>query len=119
MSHSAQVWSVLFNPGDGGKTLASGSVDGTVILWDRDTGEPLSPPILNKTEVETMAISPDGHLLALGCFDHTITLWKISWESWLNRACSIANRNFSQAEWEEFIGLETPYQPTCPDLPPD
>jgi len=34
--HTSQVWTVAFSPE--GKTLASGSDDGTVKLWDVRTG---------------------------------------------------------------------------------
>jgi WD40 repeat protein len=48
-----------------GKLIASGSVDGTVRIWDVSTGETrreLSPDF----EVESVSVSPDGQLLAVG-----------------------------------------------------
>ena len=37
-------------------------------------------------------------------------------ESWLNRACRMANRNLTKAEWRQYLG-DLPYRKTCPDLP--
>jgi len=45
-------------------------------------------------------------------------LWDTNFESWLAQACRMANRNLTQAEWERFIGRETSYRRTCPNLPP-
>ncbi len=38
---------------------------------------------------------------------------------WLERACAIAQRNLTHAEWTQFVGDSSiePYQKTCPDLP--
>ncbi len=47
----------------------------------------------------------------------SVILWKLNLEDWSTRACRIANRNLTQAEWEEFIGPDLPYQRTCPNLP--
>jgi hypothetical protein len=35
----------------------------------------------------------------------------------MRKACQLAGRNFTQAEWQQFMG-NLPYQSTCPDLPP-
>ncbi|MFP4436001.1 MAG: hypothetical protein ACLFVO_02035 [Chloroflexaceae bacterium] len=37
--------------------------------------------------------------------------------SWKSRACRIANRNLTAAEWRRYLG-DRPYEQTCPDLPP-
>src|SRR5256886_10992472 len=50
--------------------------------------------------------------------DLTVWLWDTDLESWLSRACQIVKRNLSQAEWQEALGGDVPYQRTCPDLPP-
>jgi hypothetical protein len=43
----------------------------------------------------------------------TIMLLDVSIDSWVNRACSRANRNFSpEKEWARFIDYE-PYRRTC------
>jgi len=60
--HADDVESVAFTPN--GKILASGSWDNTVKLWNVQTGEVIR--ILNqKSAVRSVAISPDGQLLAV------------------------------------------------------
>lgn len=115
--HAAQVWNVIFNPTDGGNTLISGAADGTIIVWDTSTQEPLGPPLINGTEMETMALSPDGHTLAVGTYDTsgTVNLWRLDLTPWPIRACTIANRNLTAEEWQQYLGDE-PYGKTCADL---
>jgi WD40 repeat protein len=121
--HSGTVVSVAFSPD--GKTLASavGDIrngpDNTVQLWDVASRQPLGEPLTGHTHtVNSVAFSPDGKILASGSADGTVRLWDISADSWLERICRIANRNMTQAEWTSIMGTETPYQRTCPDLPP-
>jgi hypothetical protein len=35
----------------------------------------------------------------------------------LRRACAIAGRNLSLAEWHQYLGLKEPYRQTCDDWP--
>jgi hypothetical protein len=48
----------------------------------------------------------------------TIVLWDLRLESWTARTCRVANRNLTQAEWEQFMGQGISYACTCPGLPP-
>ena len=68
--HLLNVQSVAFSPDS--KTLASGSDDNTIILWNLATGEQLMDPLIGHTDyVFSVAFSPDG-TLASGSFDSTI-----------------------------------------------
>ncbi|MCP5084564.1 MAG: WD40 repeat domain-containing protein, partial [Alphaproteobacteria bacterium] len=71
LGHSDWVWSVAWSP-DG--QLASGSDDGTVILWNTDTGQPAQTLSGHSGTVLSVAWSPDGQL-ASGSDDGTVILW--------------------------------------------
>jgi hypothetical protein len=116
--HTAEVTSVAFS--QDGKTLASGSRDKTIILWDVSNpkspvqlGAPLSGHI---DEVESVAFSPDGKTLASSSQDYTIILWDVDPDSWRERACQIAHRNLTRAEWQQYVGDE-PYRQRCAQWP--
>lgn len=58
--HSAFVLAVAFSPD--GLTLATGSVDNTILFWSARSGEPLAPPSRLQSLVWTVAFSPDRKL---------------------------------------------------------
>ena len=74
--HTSYVSSAAFSPD--GKTLASGSFDGTVYLWDAQTGKNIKTLTGHTWQVESVAFSPDGETLASGSFDGTVLLWQLT-----------------------------------------
>ena len=71
--HTDNVWSVAFSPN--GQTLASGSYDQTIRLWNVNTGHLLHTLTGHTNEVMSVAFSPDGQTLASASWDATIRLW--------------------------------------------
>jgi WD40 repeat protein len=74
--HSNWVWSVAYSPD--GQTLASGSLDNTIKLWNVNTGNLLQTLKGHSELVNSVAYSPDGQTVASGSLDKTIKLWNIN-----------------------------------------
>jgi WD40 repeat protein len=73
--HTAVVWDVAFLP-DGKKAL-TGSWDGTLILWDLETGAILKHMIEHTAEIHGVAVSPDGRRAISASADGTLILWDL------------------------------------------
>ena len=73
--HTDTVFSVAFSPD--GNTLASGSGNGTIRLWDVDSGAHQRTLTGHTGEVRSVAFSPDGNRLTSGSLDSTIRLWDV------------------------------------------
>ncbi|MBE9225183.1 WD40 repeat domain-containing protein [Phormidium sp. LEGE 05292] len=76
VGHSNSVNSVSFSPD--GKTLASGSFDGTIKLWNLATGREIRTLKGHNSYVYSVSFSPDGNTLASGSDDKTIKLWNLA-----------------------------------------
>lgn len=74
--HRDDVWSVAWSPN--GK-LATGSADGTVRVWDPETGSLLLTPARLHTDIVwSVAWAPDGQSFASGSRDNTVIIWNAS-----------------------------------------
>ena len=62
--HTDLVWSVAFSPN--GQTLASGSQDRTIRLWNPNNGNLVRTLTGHRDAVNSVAFSPDGRTLASG-----------------------------------------------------
>ncbi|CAI8052658.1 Notchless protein homolog 1 [Geodia barretti] len=72
--HSEAVIAVQFSPD--GRSLASGSGDTTVRLWDIFTETPLHTCKAHKHWILCIAWSPDGKRLASGCKNGQVCVWE-------------------------------------------
>src|SRR5262249_23139618 len=107
-----------------GQTLASGSTDKTVRLWNVATGTELGVPLTGNTHsVESVAFTPDGQLLVSGSADHTVRVWQAAvtvpprFAQLRNEVCSFLGAGLSKAEWSEYAP-DIPYEQTCPRTTP-
>jgi WD40 repeat protein len=77
---SSWAYSVAISPD--GQTLASGSTDKTIKLWELSTGREIRTLKGHSgwwsAGVHSVTISPDGQTLASGSTDKTIKLWQLS-----------------------------------------
>ena len=70
------VKSVSFSPD--GKTLASGSNDGTVRLWDVATGVSKTTLTEHSSGISNISFSPDGKTLASNGWGNALHLWNVA-----------------------------------------
>lgn len=73
---SSYVSSVAFS--HDGSTLAAGSADSTVVLWDVRTREQIAVLEGHTARVWAVSFSPDGSILAAGSQDGTIMFWDMA-----------------------------------------
>ncbi|MEL7401069.1 MAG: hypothetical protein AAFN68_10925, partial [Pseudomonadota bacterium] len=72
--HGSAVYSVSFSLD--GQRIVSGGDDGTVRLWDAQTGNAIGQPLKgHEAEVHSVSFSPDGQHIVSGSNDGTLRLW--------------------------------------------
>ncbi len=84
--HAGCAWSVEYS-GDG-KLLYSAGLDGPIRRWDLSTGEMLGPPA-GTWGSPTIAISPDGTLVACSEDSGTINVFEISQEALSSKPAAV------------------------------
>lgn len=122
LGHRDTVWSVAFSP-DGQRLASSGCGQsdsqqicrqGEVWLWDVASARPMGQPFTgHKDVVWNVAFTPDNRTLVSSGDDGAVLMWQVDETAWQTLACTIANRNLTPREWEQYLGNE-PYWNVCP-----
>jgi WD40 repeat protein len=114
------VRSVAFSPD--GKMLAAGTAHGPV-LWFRGDQQWMRRG-LSAQGVGLVEFARDGRSL-LSAGGDGLLQWELDVEAWKRRACEIANRNLSRAEWQQYMAFgfdaamawmrffDPPYRKSC------
>jgi WD40 repeat protein len=117
--HLNGVYSVAYSPD--GLRIGTGGNDGTVRLWDAETGQPVVGPMAgHEGPVYSVAFSPDGRRIASGSDDSTVRLWPVPLTP-SDTLCTKLSQNISHKQWREWVAPGIDYIKVCPELtvPPD
>ncbi len=111
--HTARITDVKYSPDY--EILASASNDGTIRLWE--TADFNNQPIVltdNSGFVFAAAFSPDGKYLISGSMDENrLVLSPTKTSIMADEICDKVERNFTQVEWNTYIGSDIDYEETC------
>ena len=72
--HTAQLRGVRFDPG--GRFVVTGSVDSTVKIWEKESGEVIHV-LRHPAGVSSLALSSDGKFIVTGSYDSIVRLWRL------------------------------------------
>ncbi len=97
--------------------IAYGTSEGKLYIWDLANRRAIAPafPGINGT-VTSLQFSPTQQAIVSGSDTGQVLWWDLSPESWIEKACQVARRNLTQAEWAQYFPGD-PYRKTCPAYP--
>ena len=104
--------------GDGrGELVAVTGLDGVTHVFDTATGSQLGREISGNRNPNA-SFAADGTTLLVQS-DDQVSVWNYDRTSWPDIACTLAGRNLTRDEWEEWGPRTIEYRPTCPQFPAD
>jgi DNA-binding SARP family transcriptional activator/WD40 repeat protein len=107
------VTSIAFDP-TGRRFATTGGQDGTIKLWSSSTLQQEGTALNTEQGAATTAAFQPGGKALLVIDDHGNGFtWPTSLAAWERRACTIAGRNLTRAEWTRYLPGH-PYTRICP-----
>jgi WD40 repeat protein len=111
VGHTGAVVTVNLSPD--GRTVATTSADGTTRLWDLASGRAIGTPLPGLPDHRVGAAFVDGGTHLVSLYDSGRGyLWDVRPQSWARRACEVAGRTLTRAEWQGAVP-ERDYAPAC------
>ena len=111
VSHADDVDSIAFDPHGG--TLVTSNGDGKLRLWDVATRKLIGSALPGSNGGGKVSFFPHGKRVLAVFPDGTGIVWNVDAGTWKARACSVAGRNLTRAEWTSFLGRRA-YRRVCP-----
>ncbi len=115
IGHSSAITSMRFV--QDGQLLVSSSLDKTVRIWNVEDPDE-EPSLLEHDDwVWAASFSPDGTKIVSGSADKNAYVWTTDAKLLAEQLRGKLNRNMSIQEWDDFVGVDIPYERTYPSLP--
>jgi WD40 repeat protein/DNA-binding SARP family transcriptional activator len=113
LADSAPITSVAFDP-SGRRFAITGYGDGTVKIWFTRSLQQEGPRLAaDLGATPAAAFEAGGNVLLVVDDRGGAFAWPASLDAWERRACSVAGRNLTRAEWAQFVAGPA-YTSVCP-----
>jgi WD40 repeat protein len=97
-AHRENVSGLAFTPDGAG--LVSADQDGLVNFWDVADRQRVTAFTGPTDGINALAVSADGRTLVVASEDDHVYRWSLDRREWIERACELATRNMTAAEWQ-------------------
>jgi WD40 repeat protein len=98
-----------------GTRLAVLGQSGALVVWDLDARRAITPllPAQATQGLPRLTFGADGQTLWTANEFSPPVKWDLDPQSWVRRACRVANRTLTQVEWERYVASDLPLRNAC------